>query len=79
MKQHIYKVTFVGTNGDHSIIVESPLVVDSDNEQNANDIIDLAIDLARLEQATDVKEDAEDFRDTLDTYAIFLEKVDYLS
>ncbi len=60
-----YKVTFTGNNGELTLWVDSPLVVDCEHEDNVHTIIDLAIGIGELTFG-------EDFRDKLDTYAICL-------
>jgi len=68
-KQTKYKVTFVGEKGELSLEVETPLIVDSENEENVHTIIDIAIGIGELTFG-------ENFRDQLETYAIGLEYLD---
>lgn len=61
-----YKVIFSGLNGEVSLLVDSPLQVDCEHEENVHTIIDIAIAIGELTFGSD-------FREELDTYAIGLE------
>lgn len=64
-----YKVTFTGEKGELFLEVETPLVVDCDNEENVHTIIDIAIGIGEITFG-------ENFREELETYAIGLEYLD---
>ena len=64
-----YKVTFTGTKGEVSLMVESPLQIDCEHEENVHSIIDVTIDLAEHLLGAD-------FRENLDVFAISLDFAD---
>lgn len=62
-----YKVTFIGDTEELSVVVETPLVVDCDHEDNVHTIIDLSIEIAKLTFG-------DDFEERIDLYGVMLEQ-----
>lgn len=61
-----YKVTFIGEEEEVFVVVATPLVVDCDNEENVHTIIDMSIEIAKLEFG-------EDFQERIDLNGVMLE------